>query len=186
MGRRKPFVDKKNSTTYNVIYREAAQDDEGAAERDWIEANKGVGVGRPDMDLLEERHHQESLQGRRYPAGHPLSWLDDEESQAALSEECRKQILDLGFPDDGYDYLKHMRVLGRGKGQGLSSAAGPHGAASTEAAAPGTPDLNIRTIYTLLLDGLATSKGMPGGGGGITHKWNDSTLDLISGLWSPR
>ncbi|KAK9866558.1 hypothetical protein WJX84_006248 [Apatococcus fuscideae] len=69
MGRRKPFVDKKNSTTYNVIYREAAQDDEGAAERDWIEANKGVGVGRPDMDLLEERHHQESLQGRRYPAG---------------------------------------------------------------------------------------------------------------------
>ncbi len=136
MGKKKPFVDKKNSTTFNLIYREAAQDDAGE-QREWIESSRGVGVGRPDMDLLEEKHHQDSLQGRRYPPGHPLSWLDDEEGQAALSEERRQQILDLGFPDDGYDYLKHMRVLGQGRGDGLSSASGPPAEASAEFAGPG-------------------------------------------------
>ena len=137
MGRRKPFVDKKKSTTYNVIYREAAQEDETAEQREWVEKEKGVGVGRPDMDLLEERHHQESLQGRRYPPGHPLSWLEEEEGQETLSEERRKQNLDLGFPDDGYDYLKHLRVLGKGKVQGLSTAEGPSTAAAAHPPAAG-------------------------------------------------
>ena len=137
MGRRKPFVDKKKSTTYNVIYREAAQEDETAEEREWVEKEKGVGVGRPDMDLLEERHHQESLQGRRYPPGHPLSWLEEEEGQEALSEDRRKQNLDLGFPDDGYDYLKHLRVLGKGRGEGLSTAEGPSAPAAANPPAAG-------------------------------------------------
>ena len=147
MGRRKPFVDKKNSTTYNVIYREAAQEDETTEEREWVAKERGVGVGRPDMDLLEERHHQESMQGREYPPGHPLSWLAEEEGQEALSEERRKQNLDLGFPDDGYDYLKHLRVLGKGKGEGLSSAAGP--AAAVSADAPAVGDILDESVFCL-------------------------------------
>lgn len=29
-----------------------------------------------------------------------------------LSEERRKAILELGLPDDGYDYLRHLRAAG--------------------------------------------------------------------------
>lgn len=36
-----------------------------------------------------------------------------EPAQDALSAERRAELLGMGFPDDGYDYLKHMRAPGR-------------------------------------------------------------------------
>ena len=59
---------------------------------------------------------------RRYPPHHPLAWLQEEERDD-ISEERRKELIELGFPDDGYDYLKHMRVLGRGQASLDTSAA---------------------------------------------------------------
>lgn len=61
----------------------------------------------------------------RYPPGHPLAWLESgPESGSELSDERRRELLELGFPDDGYDYLQHMRTLGHGsaalEGPGLS------------------------------------------------------------------
>lgn len=40
------------------------------------------------------------------------NYLDPDDPDA---EARRREIIDLGFPDDGYDYLKHLRVLGRGR-----------------------------------------------------------------------
>ena len=36
-----------------------------------------------------------------------------EPAQDALSAERRAELLGMGFPDDGYDYLNHMRAPGR-------------------------------------------------------------------------
>lgn len=32
----------------------------------------------------------------------------------SMTEERRRELIEMGFPDDGYDYLKHMRAPGRG------------------------------------------------------------------------
>ena len=67
-----------------------------------------MGIGKPDASRLATEVHESSLNGGRYPEGHPLAWLN-EASQPAISEERRQEIIRLGFPDDGYDYLQHMR-----------------------------------------------------------------------------
>ncbi len=47
-----------------------------------------------------------------------------------MTEERRRELLALGFPDDGYDYLLHMRDLGRGRPQQqqkVRGGSGPYG-----------------------------------------------------------
>lgn len=31
-----------------------------------------------------------------------------------MSDQQRQELIQLGYPDDGYDYLKHLRAAGRG------------------------------------------------------------------------
>lgn len=73
-----------------------------------MESSRHVGIGKPDARKLATEVHDSSLRGGRYPEGHPLAWLN-EEAQPSISEERRQEIVRLGFPDDGYDYLQHMR-----------------------------------------------------------------------------
>ena len=106
MGR-KPFINKKQATTYNLIYR-SSEKDEDSGGRQWLEADRRVGIGRPDIQSV-----QEAAVPTGYPSGHPLAWLSSEQDD--ISEERRKDIIQLGFPDDGYDYIKHLRTLGQGR-----------------------------------------------------------------------
>ena len=103
MGRRKGHFDKKNSTTYSLIQSSAPAGEQ--PERLWIEKAKGVGVGRPDPDLAPEEQGTASSQ---YPPGHPLAFFA-EQPDTALTDEQRQETVDLGLPDDGYDYLQHLR-----------------------------------------------------------------------------
>lgn len=34
----------------------------------------------------------------RYPPGHPLAWLEEQEAQAPLSEARRRELIEFGFP----------------------------------------------------------------------------------------
>ena len=80
MGRRKPFIDKKHATTYSLVCEEGPE----------------VQRGGP-RDLLDD------------PA-FASACLDTERAVGGgLPENKRKEILDLGLPDDGYDYLQHVR-----------------------------------------------------------------------------
>ena len=36
-----------------------------------------------------------------------------------LSDEQRKEIVDMGLPDDGYNYLRHLKALGLPKAAGV-------------------------------------------------------------------
>ncbi len=45
-------------------------------------------------------------------------------SMKPVLEACRREIVGLGLPDDGYDYLQHLRVPGgQGRVEGLPEAA---------------------------------------------------------------
>lgn len=103
MGKAKPFIDRKQAESYSLVYRNAEAGAE-TSDRQWIESSKGVGVGRPDADAVQE-------QGG--PARQAAWWFQDEVDE--ISEDRRKELIELGFPDDGYDYLKHLRVLGKGQ-----------------------------------------------------------------------
>ena len=92
MGRRKPFIDKKSATTYSLLYNDADEtgDDEapGRADRD-----AGAATSKTEHRAIIAELH---------------SW-QDEAPVVQISEERRREIVDFGFPDDGYDYLKHLK-----------------------------------------------------------------------------
>jgi protein LTV1 len=118
----KPFIDKRRATTFDLVYRSAGDADD-TPERVLAEAG-----GRPTPALGADDG----------PAGgHPLSWIasppDDD-----IPAPRRQELLELGFADDGYDYARHLRTLGRGAAslEGLRvDGAGPSGAAAAAAAA---------------------------------------------------
>ena len=106
MGKSKAFIDKKQAASYDLVYRNAEAGQE-TSDRQWIESSKGVGVGRPDSEAVQQ--HTDSKPQAPYIA----RWLQNEVDD--ISDERRKELIELGFPDDGYDYLKHLRVLGKGQ-----------------------------------------------------------------------
>lgn len=140
MGKKKSFIDKKRSTTYSLVYRNVEDPDEAEA-----------GPGRT---LLASGEMGAPVGGAGPPSDpralyrHFFGGDDDDEEQAPLSEERRLELLEFGFPDDGYDYLKHCRVLGAGRaglegmppqqaaGAGASTSGGASGGASSSAVAP--------------------------------------------------
>ena len=91
-----------------------------------------MGIGKPDATRLAKDVHQGALQEGRYPVGHPLEWLN-EEPESNISEERRQEIIRLGFPDDGYDYLQHMR-----QGHEGAATAAPQQASEAGKAQAGT------------------------------------------------
>ena len=92
MGRRKPFIDKKSATTYSLLCNDA--DETGNDEApSTASQDAGAVTSRPDHRAI-----MADLQG----------W-QDEAPVVQVSEERRREIVDLGFPDDGYDYLKHLK-----------------------------------------------------------------------------
>ncbi|KAL4443797.1 hypothetical protein ABPG75_011534 [Micractinium tetrahymenae] len=139
---KKKFIDKKHAVTYSLVYR-STEDVDDVPERLLVEADKGVGPGRVDAEVAAAAAAREAASGRRYPPGHPLAWLEDEAAAAPMSEARRRELIELGFPDDGYDYLKHMRVLGRGQANlegppaDAAAASSTAGEAGASHAAPG-------------------------------------------------
>lgn len=82
MGRSKPFIDKKQATTYRLLYN--------AEETGQVESTHASAGGcLPD---------------------NPFNTLcQDEYPSSGLTEERRREIVELGLPDDGYDYFKHIK-----------------------------------------------------------------------------
>ena len=82
----------------------------------------------------------------RYPPGHPLAWLEEEaEEVGAVSEARRRELVELGFPDDGYDYIRHMRTLG------ANAIAGVVPGAPAPASAKQSEEVNLGALRLLPL-----------------------------------
>lgn len=111
---KKKFIDKRNATTYSLVYR-SAEDGAGDGE------NQSDERVLYDKNAKQENAVSQESEKERY--GNPLSWLKEEEGiwgggqvgTSGLDESRRQELIELGFDDDGYDYLKHLRTLGRGQ-----------------------------------------------------------------------
>ena len=92
MGRRKPFIDKKSATTYSLLYNDSGEAGEDASQSGAAAKAKHV-PGRPDHSAIIAQ----------------LQNGQEEGPVLQLPEDRRKELVSLGFPDDGYDYLKHLK-----------------------------------------------------------------------------
>lgn len=111
MGKNK-FIDKKKAKTYALVYKSTAEPDsnedcEGASEPEEQRVLHEYGTSR---ELPEEE-----LERFREKQGHPLEWLMEErgllQRKNVLDEKKRHELIELGFDDDGYDYLQHLKTL---------------------------------------------------------------------------
>ena len=85
---------------------------------------------------------------------------------AALPPERRRELLELGFPDDGYDYLKHMKEAGAGF-RAVAAARKPEAA------------LDVRTVEAL---GLELPAAAPGAAGADLLEIHSATREAKSGV----
>ena len=124
MVKKKSWIDKKKATRYTLVYRSTDDHDE-APLREFVPTDQ--------LGAHADQQPSSSTAGR-YPPGHPLAFLNEQEP---LSEERRREIIALGFPDDGYDYLKHLRRRG-GVAACVERASDDTGHGDVHEAAPST------------------------------------------------
>lgn len=116
MGRKKSFIDKKRSTTFHVVYKEH---EDGDDPFEFV-----------SHDQMRQRADEaESAAGSR----HPLASLYGDSSDAPPTEEERQEIISMGLPDDGYNYLQHMRAAGARRQMLIIPAAIPEDEVADEA-----------------------------------------------------
>ncbi|KAG1328329.1 protein LTV1 [Cocos nucifera] len=142
MGRKKKFIDKKNSATFQLLARDSssypaasAADNGGAPASDRVfvrvdtnsysvhglldedDCGDGGGkVGIPEVDdaisIFADAPGDTDDEGSA-----PPPWIgagggaSRGRTENALPDHVRREILELGLPDDGYNYLIHLREI---------------------------------------------------------------------------
>nr|KYP62499.1 Protein LTV1 isogeny [Cajanus cajan] len=99
-GRKKKFIDKKNSATFQLIARDSSDPSFSHSDRVFVRVdNNPVSIPVAADSVYEDAPDDDDDE---YAAG-----LDG----GPLPEDVRREILELGFPDDGYNYLSHLREI---------------------------------------------------------------------------
>ncbi|XP_072996602.1 uncharacterized protein [Typha latifolia] len=128
MGRKKKFIDKKNSATFHLLARDSSSFSSTAADRVFVRVDNNPFPVHPG--LLDEFHGDHGddadAEGSSIFAdapgdaedASPVPWSSAAAAAAAavpsrggLPENVRRDILELGLPDDGYNYLVHLREI---------------------------------------------------------------------------
>lgn len=120
MGRRnRRFVDRRNAATYALVPSDFLRPEERDAED---------GEGRTWMRVDERATDEEEGEADVRPTHE-----DATDRENVLPWSLRREMLSMGLPDDGYDYLQHLRETGVGA-RTLLVAPGPPRAAEDERA----------------------------------------------------
>jgi len=101
MGKKRaPFIDRKNARTYSLAYADDGDEDGPPGERVLVPAGAAGGPGAAADDGPPDAR---SFWARA---------ADEEAITVGVKDRKRQEIVDLGLPDDGYDYTKHLRHIG--------------------------------------------------------------------------
>ncbi|RDY12305.1 Protein LTV1-like protein [Mucuna pruriens] len=104
-GKKKKFIDKKNSATFQLIARDSSDPSFSQSDRVFVRLdNNPVSFPVAADSVFEDAPDDDD---------------DGTVNGGPLPEDLRKEILELGFPDDGYNYLNHLREI---KNTGAGSA----------------------------------------------------------------
>lgn len=111
MGKKK-FIDKKKSATFQLLSRDSSDPvyiEEPENDRVFVRVDNNHVL----IDGIDEGHQS------NYDDAPDYGDCEGFRDSAPLSDKIRREILELGFPDDGYNYLTHLREI-RNTGGGSS------------------------------------------------------------------
>lgn len=140
MGKKKSFVNKKNSATFRLVCRDSSSTfsdpfgflGDGDSDRVFTRVDDGTsyvpGFTDDDPRANSEEEETDSIfadadedtgvepnvkpKKDKYKGTHPKPYESNNgQGQGPLPDNIRKEIIELGFPDDGYNYLTHMREI---------------------------------------------------------------------------
>ncbi|GJY80843.1 protein LTV1 [Tanacetum coccineum] len=110
-GRKKKFIDKKKSATFQLISRDTSDPlytEDPSNDRVFVRVDNNSespffdDVNSDGDGIFDDAPDEEEYSGgpsRSLPGG------------SNLPDEVRREIVELGFPDDGYNYLSHLREI---------------------------------------------------------------------------
>ncbi len=126
----KKKFDKKSAKTYSLVYQPTVEsedrdlgDDPGRRLEDSGRGThvppEAAGSSRVLHELTSHARSQplpdDELERFRKKQGHPLEWLMEErgllKKENTLDEGKRHELIELGFDDDGYDYMQHLKTV---------------------------------------------------------------------------
>ncbi|GKU90045.1 hypothetical protein SLEP1_g4092 [Rubroshorea leprosula] len=129
MGKKKKFIDKKKSATFQLLARDSSDpnyDETPGSERVFVRVDNNPVAAEAVFQGDNHQHDQEIpyYDDSRFDDA-PDDDNDGEDCHrligsstrvsttetGRLPEQVRREILELGFPDDGYNYLLHLREI---------------------------------------------------------------------------
>ncbi|CAK7346278.1 unnamed protein product [Dovyalis caffra] len=128
MGKKK-FIDKKKSATFQLFARDSSDPNSDGTDRVFVRVDNNsysVGSFLPDSKISGNSHFDDDPNSIFADAPDDMEDGDNgsfgnsanfgggffsETSSGPLPEDVRREIVELGFPDDGYNYLLHMREI---------------------------------------------------------------------------
>ncbi|KAI3521935.1 hypothetical protein L1887_11411 [Cichorium endivia] len=128
MGRKKKFIDKKKAATFQLISRDSSDPNysegpsgdrvfvrvDGNSEKAFFDEHDGELSDEDDpngiFDDAPEDYSGEEAGGRGGRAEKQTT-AGRLGGGSSLPDHVRREIVELGFPDDGYNYLSHLREI---------------------------------------------------------------------------
>ncbi|KAL8514734.1 hypothetical protein ACS0TY_013714 [Phlomoides rotata] len=124
MGRKKKFIDKKKSATFHLMARDTSDPNYTEASSDQVffrvdnnqytpqsffgdDNTNDCGVSAdPDSIFADAPEDCDDEDANGY-----VEMLHHNSQTTTLPDHIRREILELGYPDDGYNYLAHLREI---------------------------------------------------------------------------
>ncbi|XP_030503709.2 uncharacterized protein LOC115719003 [Cannabis sativa] len=119
---KKKFFDKKKSATFQLLSRDSSDpnyDDSPGSDRVFIRVDNNpysvdTFFAGDNPDNVDDSNSIFDDAPEDYDAGEEGNRVFGSSSQSTahpLPDRLRKEIVELGFPDDGYNYLEHLREI---------------------------------------------------------------------------
>lgn len=111
MGKKKKFIDKKKAATFQLLARDSSDPifDETIPGNDRVFVR--VDNNPYSINTLDDDYDESNSIFADAPDDNDDGGICRPAGTAPLPECIRKEILELGFPDDGYNYLTHLREI---------------------------------------------------------------------------
>lgn len=124
MGKKK-FIDKKKAATFELCPRDTSDprySDAPGGDKIFLRVDQNpVNISG---FVEEEEEEEDNSKFEDAPEDLPYGYSSFGDSSNPLPAHLRKEIMELGYPDDGYNYLEHLREI-KNTGGGSNFYANP-------------------------------------------------------------
>ncbi|XP_077231474.1 low temperature viability protein [Tasmannia lanceolata] len=121
MGKNKKFINKKNSATFQLLARDSSDPNYSTSDRVFVRVDNNSYSSNGFLLDGDDNCDDVSNTGHRHNDDPDSVFADAPEDEEVdenpihrnhlLPDHIRREVLELGLPDDGYNYLLHLREI---------------------------------------------------------------------------